>query len=331
MSTNQEGNAEVTAEANYVERKDVPLRKGLNYLNIGNLIAYTANVVLTYGFGSGGWGGTQSIEEISDKHQTIITPIGWAFSIWSVIYIAQATFTVAQLLPRFRSSPMVQDGVKYWYILACFFQVSWTFVWGNEIIWLSVMVILLVTLCLTILLISQYFIPTSDTSCILEYCLLQFPFQIHCGWLIGASLVNVNVSVVSEGNTLSMQLTAAIISLGVILSVATFVLFVPVRPNYVIALVLSWASGGIAQELRNPSSAITNFFNDDIITAMKNAAASFSVIILIMVGVRLILLILSNFFNMFSMFSSRAVAYQREITVNSMKGSQDIIVGDDML
>lgn len=220
------------------------------------------------------------------------------------------------MVPRFRSSLMVQKGVKYWFILACFFQILWTIVFGYEIIWLSLLVILLIALSLISLLISQYY-TKSDENKILEYFLFEFPFQIHCGWLIAASVVNANVVIVSKGHSAAYQLTSGVISLGILLAVGTFVLFAPNRPNYVIPLVLSWASGGVASELKNPEISIKKLFSVDIIEAMKNASASISVLVLIMIGLRLLLLVLARFSQFFSMFGSKEFTTNHDMEIES--------------
>ena len=53
---------------------------------------------------------------ISDKYPTILTPAGYAFSIWSLIYLGMAAFSVYQFLPanlvRFRP-------VRSLYIFSC--------------------------------------------------------------------------------------------------------------------------------------------------------------------------------------------------------------------
>src|SRR5688572_22486589 len=53
---------------------------------------------------------------ISDKYPTMLTPAGYAFSIWSLIYLGIIAFSIYQMLPanlsRFRS-------VRSFYIFSC--------------------------------------------------------------------------------------------------------------------------------------------------------------------------------------------------------------------
>jgi benzodiazapine receptor len=259
----------------------------LNALNYLNLLAYLLNAGVTYAVGQFG---ETDIGDQSDLYQSILTPSGWAFSIWGIIFISQLIFAIVQFLPSFRSLPMVQDGVGYWYIAACIFQIAWTPLFTYDIIWASLVAMLLILGSLVGLLTSQYF--TNDTSSkrrMLEFWVLKFPFAIHCGWICAATALNVNVVVVFYGASIPTQLTVGILSLAVLHAVALFVLYVPNKPNYTIPLVLAWANGAIASELSTPEDSISNRFSEDIILGVKNAAASVSVIILTLVFVRLMI------------------------------------------
>jgi hypothetical protein len=50
----------------------------------GNVLAYVMNVLITYGIGVGGLFDRPTNGELSEKYQTLVTPIGWAFAIWGL-------------------------------------------------------------------------------------------------------------------------------------------------------------------------------------------------------------------------------------------------------
>ncbi len=83
-----------------------------NYLN---LVGYIINAFVTFaaspifGFPDNG--------TLSDKYQTIITPDGFTFAIWGVIFISQAIFAIAQMFARYRDDILVQEGVSFWYFV----------------------------------------------------------------------------------------------------------------------------------------------------------------------------------------------------------------------
>lgn len=260
----------------------------LNVVNLMNIILFSVHVILSYGFGTQGWLGVRTNSDQSNEYQTIITPSGSAFSIWGLIYLSQGVFCVVQLLPSYRSTPLVQKGVKYWFILTLIFQSAWIFAFGYDNLYAALVIILLVGVFLISLLVSQYYVESYDKN-ILNYWLLQFPFEIHCGWIITASVLSVNVIIVSKDYDEVVQATAGIISLAILLIVATFVLFSPKKPNYTIPIVFSWASGWIYNELGNPKESITNLFDTFMIEVIQYVSIIVSIIVLAMVIVRMII------------------------------------------
>lgn len=114
------------AEPTVVASVDMSMEEGqddqINQKNILNAVAYAVNLVVTYGIGVLGIGGLPNNSELSEKYPTLITPAGWAFAIWAIIFISQGVFVVAQFFKKYRADPLVQDGVGYWYVGTCISQ-----------------------------------------------------------------------------------------------------------------------------------------------------------------------------------------------------------------
>ena len=259
-------------------------RPPLKLLNWANIIFYVINFVITYGIGTGGWLGNGTNGELSEKYQTLVTPNSTAFLIWAVIFIMQGIFALAQMLPTFRNKPMVVNGVSYWYILTCITQAGWTFAFAYEIIWLSLIFMLLIWVSLMVLLYKQYYTQSDNT--LWEFWLLRFPFAIHAGWITAASALNVNVVVVWQDAAADIQLAVGIISLAVLHAISVWVLFGIGRANYSIAGVLCWANGWIFAELQDPNEKITSTFGPDTISGVSYAAIAVSFIVLTQMIVR---------------------------------------------
>jgi hypothetical protein len=268
---------------------DETAKPRLNFKNGLNLVAYILNITLVYGVGNAGWLNTPDNGELSRKYQTIVTPASTAFAIWAVIFLAQGAWAVLQLLPKFRSHPMVQDGASYWYLSVAVMQIGWTFAFAYEVIPLSLAFMLLILLSLYGMLYSQYY-ATSDGS-LLEFWVLRFPFAVHAGWITAASALNINVQVVSMDEPAYVQLAVAIVSLAVLHAVSVWVLFFISRPNWTIACVLTWAFGWIYNELNINSDRIADTFSADTIVGVKYAALAVAIIIPSQMVVRLALLI----------------------------------------
>jgi hypothetical protein len=208
-----------------------------NYLNV---LAYLANLIVTYAIGLYGIGALSTNAELSQKYQTLVTPAGYTFLIWAPIFITQLVFVILQLLPAYRSSPWVAKAVGYQYIGVCVSQVTWTLSFSFEIIWLSLLSMISILYFLLIIVNDLY--KLEDKPSIKEFILFKFPFSLHCGWILAAVVLNINVVLVWQAVSANAQYYVALVSLVGIVIFACFAISFPNRPDYVIAMVLAWAS-----------------------------------------------------------------------------------------
>lgn len=89
------------------EKTDEPETK---YKYLGKKLTVLFSFILTVIFNVlstvGAFGATNG--ELSDKYSTLITPPGYAFSIWGLIYFFWAAFVLLQFVPnRFLSQPEI--------------------------------------------------------------------------------------------------------------------------------------------------------------------------------------------------------------------------------
>lgn len=145
----------------------------LNNVNYLNLFGFIINVLVTF-FATP----ILNIPDngtLSAKYQTIITPAGFIFAIWGVIFLSQLIFTIVQMLPKYNSIEIVQEGVKSLYFYACIAQSAWTIAFGYEVIWLSV-------ICMFLILASLYGIVVQQTKYdvgIQDFWLFKFPVSLR--------------------------------------------------------------------------------------------------------------------------------------------------------
>jgi len=233
-------------------------------LLILNFVFYVVNTVVTYGSQDGWFGETNTV--LSKKYQTLVTPRGWAFAIWGLIFIAEGLAVAAPLHKRWRDTKVITEGWRYFWISACVWQCCWTVAFAQEVIWLSLVFMLLIWVSLAMIVFKARKMEYS----IEEFWLFVFPFQVHIGWISAASFVNLNVVVVwaqkcykgSYGtcattdnfSVLSVQLGVAVISLATLFVFALYLSGMfncQQRAITTTCGVLAWAYTGIQAQLQN--------------------------------------------------------------------------------
>lgn len=209
---------------------------------IGVIIINTLAVVLPLGGRSTG--------EISDMYPTPITPAGYAFSIWSVIYLLLAGFVIYQANRSHEGRDSVQ-AIGIWFVLSCIFNMSWIILW--QYLYIELSLIAMFALLFSLLVIYRrtraVTFPTLG-----ETWFVRLPFSVYLGWILVATLVNVAVVFSKnewDGFGLSSPGRAIImLAIGAILAV---LISYPARDG-VLPLVFVWAYIAIAlkqQDTRN--------------------------------------------------------------------------------
>mmetsp|Transcript_26332 Transcript_26332/g.62643 ORF Transcript_26332/g.62643 Transcript_26332/m.62643 type:complete len:318 (+) Transcript_26332:241-1194(+) len=240
----------------------------LQPVNYANVVAFFVNLVVTFG-------SSQFLPdnaELSAKYQTLVTPAGYAFAIWGIIFTAELVWTVAQTLPSYRSNTLIIKGVGYNFVWACVAQAAWSILFGLERITLSLvsMVLILIPLVMAVTQMERLTTPNTTTATTTkDYWLLKFPIQIHTAWIMAATLVNSNVVLVASNVSATGQATAAMISLGIVLSVGLFYI---TKQLWVVPGVLAWATFAIASELQQPRDSIVATFTEKTIEQTRVTA-----------------------------------------------------------
>ncbi|UOQ75804.1 tryptophan-rich sensory protein [Hymenobacter sp. 5516J-16] len=83
----------------------------------------------------------QTNAQVSYKYPTLLTPAGYAFSIWGAIFLGLACYAGWQLLPRQRHNPL-PDAVARPLVLANVLTATWLVVFAYELLVPSVVVML---------------------------------------------------------------------------------------------------------------------------------------------------------------------------------------------
>jgi benzodiazapine receptor len=207
----------------------------------------------------------KSTASISDKYVTLITPAGYVFSIWSVIYILLFVFVAFQAMSSQKDKPF-QKHISVLFLLSCIFNIVWIFLWQYEYITLSVplMFALLVSLIAIYLRLN---IGKTNVS-IREKLVVHLPFSVYLGWITIASIADVAAALVSvswDGFGISYE-TWTILVIAIALIIALLVTFTRRDVGY--DLVIIWALLGIAVKQSANQNIVTTTEISAIIVAV---------------------------------------------------------------
>ena len=182
-------------------------------------------------------------KEISDKYINLLTPEGYAFAIWGIIYLGLIGFSIYQVFPSQTTNSRFQK-IRPLYIASCAANIAWIYAWHYDQILISLG--LMLTILLTILLINRvlYLEPSKGTT--FEIMLTRIPFGIYFGWITAATILNVTIALVFVGFALPANIS--VIAACVVIGVAT-ILAIAVRrgfENIMYPLTIAWALIAIA-------------------------------------------------------------------------------------
>jgi len=218
------------------------------------IISVVFLIVMNYLSNAGAFGGRTN-KEISDQYHTLITPAGYAFAIWGLIFLGLLAFAIYQATPAQRKNP------RFRVIVNAVCNGIWSPLFNTEHIGLALLVILIMLLSLVIIeqqLLEKGHVPllpTDPDETLPESAaspaatwLARIPFSIYFGWLTVATILNVAVFLKATDFSLmglSEQTWAiAILIVGLVVGAIVFNRFRSVA--YI--LVFAWAYAAIAIE-----------------------------------------------------------------------------------
>ena len=213
-----------------------------NFLRYANIIFFGLTVVVNSLAGGTTLIGGQVTAAVSDANPTLITPAGYVFSIWGVIYMLLGVFVVYQALPS-QQGKEYQSKIGWLFVLSSLINIGWLFLWQFE--YLSLSVVLMFLLLATLISIYMRLRIGKSAVSLRERLAVQLPFSVYLGWITIASIANVAATLVSigwDGFGISPE-TWAILVVAVALIITILMLFT--RKDVAYSLVIIWALVGI--------------------------------------------------------------------------------------
>lgn len=218
-------------------------KRGGKFLIWLNIAAFIVTLIINGLAGGTTLIGGQNTAQVSNLYSSFITPPGYVFSIWAVIYFLLGVFIVFQALPSQRNKKF-QKRVGYLFTLSSLFNISWLFLWQYKFTLFSIipMVLLLATLLAIYLRldIGKSKAPSKEKWAV------QLPFSIYFAWITIATIADIGAAVISLNlNGFSTSATALAAS-GIVAALIITLLVTLKRRGISYSIVVIWALLGIA-------------------------------------------------------------------------------------
>lgn len=190
--------------------------------------------------------------EVSALYPSLVTPAGYVFAIWGLIYLGMLVYSAAQFTSPLTSDPL-PDRLAWPLIVANVANMAWLLLWhALAIYWtVPVMAALLVSLSVA------YGIAHTDRPehpVVLKRWAVRAPLGLYLGWISVATIDNIADALYAAGWT-GWGTTAAIWAVVVLVVGSALALIALVlQGDAVFAAVFVWAFSGIA--VATPSASV---------------------------------------------------------------------------
>ena len=184
---------------------------------------------------------------ISDSIPNLFVPAGLTFSIWSVIYLLLAIFSVYQMRDIFKKEKIEMpylEKIGYFFILSSIANITWIFLW--QFLFVPYSLIAMLVLLYSLLTIYLRLRIGKEKVSKMEKFAVHLPFSVYLGWITVATIANVTAvlvdtfSVASFG-ALAEFFTVFVIGVAVVITLAMLLK----RKDVGYSLVIIWALLGI--------------------------------------------------------------------------------------
>jgi translocator protein len=240
-------------------------------------------IALNYLSNTGAFGG-QTNGSISAKYNTLITPAGYAFAIWGIIFLGLLAYGIYQALPSQARNPRFR-AVGWWVVLNAVCNGIWSPIFNNELIGLALLVILVMLGSLGVIaerllsrprlvaLANKLDVPLTEFPVsVAETWLARVPFLIYFGWLTVATILNITIALKASGFDMATVAeptwAAGVLVVGTV--VGAFV-FGRIR-SVAYILVFAWAYVAIAR--KQPDSTVQMVAYAGAVVAVGLAASA---------------------------------------------------------
>ncbi|MEO6639474.1 MAG: hypothetical protein ABIN25_14435 [Ginsengibacter sp.] len=205
--------------------------------------------------GSTGFFLNKTVAEISYKYDSLFAPAGYAFIIWGLLFILSIAFVVYQWILLRKDLAQYIQRTGLWFSISNLANTAWVYSWTNEMMGLSVVLILLLLfslICLTVSLRLEL-----DDVPVRYIFFVWWPVTFYLGWIMVASIACIAAWLISTGwDRLNLQET---LWTTILIAIATllYLLLIKNRNMREASIVAVWAFIAIAVKQWNNHSDVS--------------------------------------------------------------------------
>jgi hypothetical protein len=179
---------------------------------------------------------------ISDANLSPVTPAGYAFAIWTLIYAGSLVLAVYQLLPR-QLSRRLHRRTGWWLVGAFASSTMWVPLFGTGTIWLSQVVIIMLVICLIFVAVRFSRLGPAENAA--EQFAFRLPVMLYLGWATLACFAGFGAMFRSWGMDVDSRQTGEV-GVALVLSATIASLFVVGRLAAITGFLLAAFWGFVA-------------------------------------------------------------------------------------
>lgn len=195
-------------------------------LIVFSVLVYIATMVINALAGAGKGPFHTSTGNVSKQYETDITPAGWTFSIWGVIYTwlsGMVVYLATYLFRGYWSQAVLPCGFYICWICNMIFNMVWLILWDREQMWAGLVVLSLIAVtnygsvffcCFSVDLYGPWLKQQHPRDLLCLRLLVQNGLALYSTWTTIATLINLCVVLDQEGVA---RATAGTVSLCVLL------------------------------------------------------------------------------------------------------------------
>lgn len=159
-------------------------------LQIANGIALISTIIINYLAATGMLNGL-TVGEVSARYHTYFTPAGYAFSIWSLIYLALFAFAIYQgrSLWKKEANDEIVLQIGWWFVITCLANSFWIITWLYDYTAISVLMMMMLLFALI-----QIIFKTGmeiENAPLKKIVFVWWPFSLYSGWITVALIANI--------------------------------------------------------------------------------------------------------------------------------------------